>query len=119
MSARDRPGSVTMTVAVVFVALVIVNILAMSSFSQGIVVDYGELSGQHSGRRMLSLLRHSETPPWQSIDSLIQPVTVKPSPDETSVYWHIPKSGGTNAKSYFGCLGLVLGMFEEYTHHAS
>ena len=114
MSARDRPGSVT--VAVVFVALVIVNILA--SFSQVIVVDYGEPSG-HSGRRMLSLLRHSETPPWQSIDSLIQPVTVKPSPDETSVYWHIPKSGGTNAKSYFGCLGLVLGMFEEYTHHAS
>ena len=57
-------------------------------------------------------LRHSETPPWKSIDFFIQPVTVKPKPDETSVYWHIPKSGGTNAKSYFGCLGLALGMFE-------
>ena len=100
-----------MTVGVVFLALAIVNILA---FSRQIVVDHGEgsLPSGHSGRRTLSLLRHSETPPWKSIDNFIQPVTVKPKPDETSVYWHIPKSGGTNAKSYFGCLGLALGMFE-------
>lgn len=104
MSARDRAGSVTVAVVL---ALVIVNILALS---RQIVMDHGEgtLPPRHSGRRMLSLLRHSETPPWKSIDSFIQPVTVKPKPDETSVYWHIPKSGGTNAKSYFGCLGLAL-----------
>lgn len=42
---------------------------------------------------------------WAS--ELLNPVTTTPKPsDETVLFWHVPKSGGTNAKSLYGCLHL-------------
>jgi len=44
--------------------------------------------------------------PWAR--QFIRPLSIKPIRNETSVYWHIPKSGGTSTKSLFECLGLTL-----------
>jgi hypothetical protein len=45
--------------------------------------------------------------PWA--ESNLQPLATTPEPtNEVTLFWHIPKSGGTNAKAIYECLGLKL-----------
>ncbi|KAL7541097.1 hypothetical protein ACHAXR_010618 [Thalassiosira sp. AJA248-18] len=45
--------------------------------------------------------------PWA--ESHLQPITETPHPEkETVLFWHIPKSGGTTAKSLYECLDQTL-----------
>jgi hypothetical protein len=45
--------------------------------------------------------------PWAEHN--LVPLTEMPDPDnETPLFWHIPKSGGTTAKAMYECLGMTL-----------
>lgn len=63
------------------------------------------------GRRFLSALDpyldSNSLPPWAQ-NNLVD-VTDPPNPsEETALFWHIPKSGGTTAKRLYECLGQTL-----------
>lgn len=60
-----------------------------------------------------ALRRHLEAEPSRGVYSWardhIRPLTVAPEPSrETATFWHIPKSGGTTAKSIYECMGRTL-----------
>lgn len=49
----------------------------------------------------------STLPPWAHFN--LKSVHSKPDEDETAIFWHIPKCGGTTAKRFYGdCLELTL-----------
>lgn len=63
------------------------------------------------GRRTLSALESyiesSKLVPWAENNFI--DITITPDPEnETPLFWHIPKSGGTTAKRLYECLGLTL-----------
>mmetsp|Transcript_13745 Transcript_13745/g.29873 ORF Transcript_13745/g.29873 Transcript_13745/m.29873 type:complete len:370 (-) Transcript_13745:146-1255(-) len=76
------------------------------------------------GRRVLSaldpFLDSNAIPPWAQ-NNLID-VNEPPNPsEETALFWHIPKSGGTTAKRLYECLGQTLanrlGADPRFGHH--
>merc|ERR1719491_254386 len=91
-------------VAAVVINFALVNIFLDLPFGSS---NYSPAEGRRSLLSTLYLSGSSTLLPWAEhyfVDS-----TTPPDPkDETALFWHIPKSGGTTAKRLYQCMGRTL-----------